>query len=245
MNDIDMNNGPQRNDQSHSESGANSLPEQGGARGAGSPEVLSVSADFIDEIETERRTHDRSVRIFASERLEIDWLSNKAARRLVSHLVGVLRSPPNRISALGEDLGKSSRRQITRLRRRIGVAGFQFELIQDLSVKENLEFPCILKRLPKQQIKFLVEKIASGLNLEYLLDEKVEYLGSADKRMALIARALTHAPELFIGESIEVGLDSGRRALVDSELKRMTLGGGAVLLFSQANSGKSENQNRG
>lgn len=236
-----MNNGTQKNDQFLFVSGNKPLPEQGGS---GAPEVLSVSADFIAEIDAERRDHDRSIRILAGERLEIDWLSDMATRRLVSHLVGALRSQPNRVTALGEDLGKSSRRQITRLRRRIGVAGFQFELIPDLSVKENLEFPCILKRLPKQQIKFLVEKIASGFNLEYLLDEKVEYLGSADKRMALIARALTHAPELFIGESIAVGLDSGRRALVDSELKRMTLGGGAVLLFNQANSKRSENKSR-
>lgn len=244
-----MNSDSQKNNQSPFGSDSVSFPQQeapargvGAGSSAGAPEVLFVSADFIDEIETERRNRDRSVRIFAGERFEIDWLSDKAARRLVSHLVGVLRSQPNRISALGEDLGKSSRRQITRLRRRIGVAGFQFELIPELSVKENLEFPCILKRLPKQQIKFLVEKIAAGFNLASLLDEKAQNLSSADKRMALIARALTHAPELFIGESIAVGLDSGRRALVESELKRMTLGGGAVLLFKHPNAEKRENQ---
>lgn len=235
-----MKNGPQKNNQTPSESGNESFLDQGNA---GAPEVLSVSSEFIDEIEVDRRNRDKSVSIRAGERLEIDWLSDRAARRLVSHLIGVLRSQPNRVSALGVDLGKSSRRQIIRLRRRIGVAGFQFELIRDLSVKENLEFPCILKRLPKQQIKFLVEKIASGFNLGNLLNEKVEYLCSADKRMALIARALTHAPELFIGESIAVGLDSGRKALVEGELKRMTLGGGAVLLFDQANPEMSENQN--
>ncbi len=205
--------------------------------------IIEISPDFLRELsstEEEQRSagasggaQPKGISIAIGTLTTVNSLSARTVAVLLRYLVGRKRPPRGAVTVLGHDLGSISKREILKLRRRLGVVGGEFDLISDLNVAQNLALPCMVRNLGRKQTQLRIERISEALHLEALLDEPVAQLGSTERRVTLIARALTHDPELLILEAPLSGLDSRWSAVIVEYFKRLTITGSTALFFHE------------
>ena len=72
----------------------------------------------------------------------------------------------------------------------IGFVFQNFSLLNDLTVRENVELPLILKEKNKKEIKSKVEKIIKMVGLEKKIDSSITSLSGGQQQRVAIARAI-------------------------------------------------------
>ncbi len=204
--------------------------------------AVEISGEFLSDMysgdESAGTDESKAVRqdgisVASGALTTVNSLSSRAVAGLLRYLTGQRRPPVGAVSVLGFDLGDISKREILRLRRRIGIVGGGYDLIAELNVSQNLALPCMIRRLGKRQTQMRIERISEALQLGDLLAEPVAHLGAIERRVTLIARALTHDPELMILEAPLSGLDANWSGVIVEHFKRLAVTGSTALLFHE------------
>ncbi|MGK0605704.1 ABC transporter ATP-binding protein [Enterococcus gilvus] len=106
-------------------------------------------------------------------------------------------------------------------RRKIGFVFQEFNLMESISVKENILLPAILD---KQDITRAEERMAPFfqlLRIEQLLDKLPQELSVGEKQRAAICRALINEPQIILADEPTGNLDSNAGAEVINIFKRI------------------------
>ncbi|EOI53805.1 ABC transporter ATP-binding protein [Enterococcus gilvus] len=106
-------------------------------------------------------------------------------------------------------------------RRKIGFVFQEFNLMESISVKENILLPAILD---KQDITKAEERMAPFfqlLRIEQLLDKLPQELSVGEKQLAAICRALINEPQIILADEPTGNLDSNAGAEVINIFKRI------------------------
>ncbi len=193
--------------------------------------ALSGPSGAVDS--TRPTGHTGGISILAGSLTTVNSLSARAVAGLIRYLVGQRRPPIGAVTVLGCDLGTIGKRETLKLRRRMGVVGGEFGLIPDLSVFQNLALPCLVRKLGHKQTQMRVERISDALQLGDLLAEPVSHLGAIERGVTLIARALTHDPELVVLEAPLSGLDEHWSAVIVEHFRRLSVTGSTALFFHE------------
>jgi cell division transport system ATP-binding protein len=132
---------------------------------------------------------------------------------------------------LDYDMNKIKRREVPKLRRRLGIVFQDFQLLTDRSVYANLEF--VLK--------------ATGMKLASDRDERIEHvlqevgltnksykmpheLSGGEQQRVVIARALLNNPDLILADEPTGNLDPETGEQIFNLLNNIATGGTSVLL---------------
>lgn len=156
--------------------------------------------------------------------------SDHEGAALLSLLLGLELPERGRIALLGEDLGTLSRREVLRLRSRVGVIPAIGGLISNLHLGENVGLPFDYHAAPGQES--LEKAVQLGLQragYSGALTAKVNELSPLQRKQALLARAMLMEPELLLCDALTTGLNQYER---DELLS-------AILTFQQAAAGRS------
>ena len=111
-------------------------------------------------------------------------------------------------SALDYDLLKLRRRDITYLRRKVGVVFQDFQLLVDRNVEENLMF--VLKATgwkDKQAMKNNIYDVLKQVGMEEKAYKMPYQLSGGEQQRVVIARALLNAPGLILADEPTGNLD--------------------------------------
>ncbi len=146
---------------------------------------------------------------------------------LLRLITGQLRADRGRVEFEGRDVAALGRREIYRMRRRMGMLFQNGALLTDLDVYENVAFPLREHtRLPERLLRHVVlaKLQAVGLRGAFRL-MPAELSGGMARRVAL-ARAIVMDPELLIYDEPFVGLDPISLGVVLRLIRRLndTLG---------------------
>lgn len=146
---------------------------------------------------------------------------------LLRLITGQLRADRGRVEVAGQDVAALGRRELYRLRRRMGMLFQNGALLTDLDVYENVAFPLREHtHLPERLLRHVVlSKLqAVGLRGAFRL-MPAELSGGMARRVAL-ARAIVMDPELLIYDEPFVGLDPISLGVVCRLIRRLndTLG---------------------
>lgn len=91
---------------------------------------------------------------------------------------------------------------------KLGFIFQDFNLLENLSIYENISLPLSLQGVKSKQIKKQVEHVANILNITSILHKYPSEVSGGQKQRAASARALVHNPSIILGDEPTGALDS-------------------------------------
>ena len=150
---------------------------------------------------------DINIKIDKGEFVFIVGTSGSGKTTLIKLLLKELDPTGGKISVAGTDYSKVKRRQIPKLRRKIGTVFQNFRLLKDRTVYENVAFAQRVIEVPTRYIR---RQVPAMLTLVGLADKYKSYpkqmSGGKQQRVAL-ARALVNKPEILLADEPTGNLD--------------------------------------
>lgn len=106
------------------------------------------------------------------------------------------------------DVRKQKSDGLAQLRRnKIGFVFQEFNLMNNLSVEENIMLPMVLNKTKYRKMREVVNKNANLLEIEELLKKYPYELSGGEKQRVAIARALSNDPDMILADEPTGNLD--------------------------------------
>ena len=163
------------------------------------------------------------------ERVAVMGASGSGKSTLLNLAAGMDRPEQGRVQVLGQDLDALGEPALTRFRaRNVGLVFQDFNLIDSLSARENIELPLWLNNLDDAAS---LNALAETLGIGALLDRMPGQLSGGEKQRVAIARALVHDPELLLADEPTGSLDESSAERVLALFDRITRERGCALVM--------------
>jgi len=126
------------------------------------------------------------------------------------NLLGCLDRPSSGQYFLGnEDVSQMDDDALSAVRgARLGFVFQSYNLIQQLTVVENIEIPLYYQERPEHESREQARKLAARVGLEHRLDHKPFELSGGQQQRVAIARALVNDPLVILADEPTGNLDS-------------------------------------
>ena len=109
----------------------------------------------------------------------------------------------------GQDVSKLGDDELSRARcRNLGFIFQSYNLIQQLSVLENIEVPLYYKGVPESESRAIAERLAHQVGLSHRLHHRPSELSGGQQQRVAIARSLANDPLVILADEATGNLDS-------------------------------------
>lgn len=170
--------------------------------------------------------------LYKNDFLVIMGKSGVGKSTLAKLLIRELSVPAKTIYHKKEDISKYSDDEVQLYRRKIWIVFQDYKLIEQLSVKENIEYPLKLYGVWEKAITGKLEAIKTKLALQKIINTPVKFLSSGEKQKVCIARALIHEPEFVIADEPTGNLDREDTQQIAELLMKTNMLGNTVVLIT-------------
>jgi phospholipid/cholesterol/gamma-HCH transport system ATP-binding protein len=122
-------------------------------------------------------------------------------------VLGLLKPDAGRILIDGEEITRFSEKELTRVRKNIGMVFQDGALFDSMSVYENVGYRLFEKGVPEDEVQDEVRRMLQFVNLEQAMYLMPAELSGGMRRRVGIARALVGNPKLVLFDEPTAGLD--------------------------------------
>ena len=152
------------------------------------------------------------------------------------HILGLLDSPTaGEYQLLGEEVSNCSERQRSALRKRnIGFVFQSFNLIDELTVFDNVELPLVYQRVAANQRRQQVEELLEQLGLGPRRDHYPQQLSGGQQQRVAVARAVVSGPQLILADEPTGNLDSVHGQEVMESLVELNDSGTTIVMVTHS-----------
>jgi putative ABC transport system ATP-binding protein len=187
-----------------------------------------------DEIET-RALHDVSLTIAGGEFVAIMGPSGCGKSTLLN-VLGLLDSPSSGIyDFFGENVAGKPEKRLTQLRREtIGFIFQSFNLIDDLTVAENVEVALIYRGAPPAERRTRVAEALERVGVAHRAKHRPHQLSGGQQQRVAVARALVARPRLILADEPTGNLDTANGEAVMQLLDAAVKEGVTVVMVTHS-----------
>jgi len=151
---------------------------------------------------------------------------------LVKFLTGKLTPPEKTIFYNNQDMSEFTGDDIQILRKRLGIIYQDYQLLEDLTVRDNIVYPLHLYELGETVIDSKLRQVIQKVNIKHLLETPVKLLSSGEKQRVSLARALIHDSEFIIADEPTGNLDWENTQVVADILIQANKSGNTIFLIT-------------
>ncbi|GFG41807.1 ABC transporter ATP-binding protein [Streptococcus canis] len=125
------------------------------------------------------------------------------------NILATLEKPTNGSVCLnGIDITKIKENRLAAFRlQNLGFVFQDFNLLDTLSVRDNIFLPLVLNRRPIKEMEARINQIAPQLRIDTLLDKRPFEISGGQKQRVAIARSLITKPQLLLADEPTAALD--------------------------------------
>lgn len=191
-----------------------------------------ISKSYKTAGETMRILQNVNLQVMKGEMVAIMGPSGSGKTTLLHVLTGVDTPDDGEIVIGGETFSQLTEEEKAFFRRKhMGMIFQDFQLLESLTVKENILLPLILERKEAdiQQERF--SRIADVLGIEKLADKGTTEISGGQKQRVAIGRALINEPDIIFGDEPTGSLDRKTTGDVMRCMKQMNQRSGISFLL--------------
>jgi len=157
-----------------------------------------------------------------------------AGKSTLLNILGCLDRPTRGSYLLqGEDVADFNDRKLSLVRRtRIGFVFQSFQLIQHMTLRENVELPMFYARLPRRQRRVKALAPIDRVGLARRGHHRPTELSGGETQRAAIARALANDPAMILADEPTGNLDTATSAEIIRLLLELHQGGSTIVLIT-------------
>lgn len=152
------------------------------------------------------------------------------------NIMGLLDKPSaGSFQFLGQEVAHFTERQRIGLRK--GMVGFifqNFNLIEELTVYENVELPLLYERVSAEERRRRVEQVLESMNIMHRRKHFPQQLSGGQQQRVAIARAVVTNPRLILADEPTGNLDSANGEEVMSLLTSLNDAGTTIVMVTHS-----------
>jgi putative ABC transport system ATP-binding protein len=152
------------------------------------------------------------------------------------NVLGLLDTPSSGSYAFfGEEVARRSEAELTALRRdRIGFVFQNFNLIDDLTVAENVEVALLYRRVPAADRRRRVAEALERVGIGHRARHRPQQLSGGQQQRVAVARALVSEPSLILADEPTGNLDTANGDAVMKLLTQAAAAGVTVIMVTHS-----------
>ena len=163
-----------------------------------------------------------SFQVVKGEFLGIMGSSGSGKTTLLNCLATIIKPTDGSIQMQGKDLGQLKGSQLADYRgKEIGYLFQNFELLDNLTAKENILLPLSLHKVDAAESKVRLELLSQYLDISELLDKFPSQLSGGQRQRVAAARALILDPKIVFADEPTGALDSKNATILMQKLSEM------------------------
>ncbi|MBE5880923.1 MAG: ABC transporter ATP-binding protein [Lachnospiraceae bacterium] len=160
-----------------------------------------------------------------------------SGKSTLMNMIGCLDVPTEGTYILnGQDVSRLKDDELSDIRNReIGFIFQGFNLIPNLTARENVELPLIYRGVSQKERHELSERALSVVGLEHRMNHRPSEMSGGQQQRVAIARAIAQAPPVILADEPTGNLDSASSKEIINVLKELHKDGRTVILITHDN----------
>lgn len=135
----------------------------------------------------------------------------------------------------GNDIARYSETQMAKLRKQnIGFIFQSFNLIDELTVAENVAMPLLYHKITRSERRARVEDALHRMNIAHRAKHRPQQLSGGQQQRVAIARAVVTQPRLILADEPTGNLDSKHGEEVMDLLTELNMSGTAIFMVTHS-----------
>ena len=184
--------------------------------------VESLTKHYGKEPNITKALNGISFKVVKGEFLGIMGSSGSGKTTLLNCLATIIKPTDGSIKMQEKDLGQLKGSQLADYRgKEIGYLFQNFELLDNLTAKENILLPLSLHEVDANESKVRLELLSQYLDISELLDKFPSQLSGGQRQRVAAARALILDPKIVFADEPTGALDSKNATILMQKLSEM------------------------
>ena len=194
-------------------------------------EFINVSKTYENEVDAIK---DVSFKIDYGEFVFIIGESGAGKSTLIKLLLKEIDPDKEQIILDGLEISNITRRQIPKIRRKIGVVFQDFRLLENKTVYQNVKYVMDIMGASGVRIKRRVPEVLDMVNLLDKADAFPNQLSGGEQQRVSIARAIVNSPRVLIADEPTGNLDPVTAREIMEMLVKINAKGLSKLIFKES-----------
>ncbi|CAK1608644.1 ABC transporter ATP-binding protein [Streptococcus oralis] len=184
--------------------------------------VESLTKHYGKESNITKALNGISFQVVKGEFLGIMGSSGSGKTTLLNCLATIIKPTDGSIQMQEKDLSQLKGSQLADYRgKEIGYLFQNFELLDNLTAKENILLPLSLHKVDANESKVRLELLSQYLDISELLDKFPSQLSGGQRQRVAAARALILDPKIVFADEPTGALDSKNATILMQKLSKM------------------------